>query len=133
MPASQPGLVACSTDQCRQHSRSMHAAAANAGDRCRSLRSDAARPPLAARVFFPRPPTHHCTTAPAAMKLPKYEGNDIQEASAQFTALMKEAEALVASSQTRITEIQVRCAGGRWGCQRRCPVCGWLLVNAARC
>lgn len=41
------------------------------------------------------------------MKLPKYEGNDIAEASAQFAALMKEAEGLVAASQARIVEIQV--------------------------
>ena len=45
------------------------------------------------------------------MKLPKYEGSDIAEASAQFAALQKEAEALVAQSQTRIAEIQARGAG----------------------
>lgn len=42
------------------------------------------------------------------MKLPKYEGPDLQEAKAQFTALHKEAEALVATSQKRMAEIEVR-------------------------
>lgn len=42
------------------------------------------------------------------MKLPKYEGTELQEATAQFAALQKEAEALVTSSQIRIAEIQVR-------------------------
>lgn len=41
------------------------------------------------------------------MKLPKYEGNEVAEATAQFAALQKEAEALVAASQSRIAEIQV--------------------------
>jgi hypothetical protein len=41
------------------------------------------------------------------MKLPKYEGPDLQEAKAQFTALHKEAEALVATSQKRMAEIEV--------------------------
>ena len=49
------------------------------------------------------------------MKLPKYEGNEVAEATAQFAALSKEAEALVAMSSTRITEIKVR-AAGRWLC-----------------
>ena len=56
-----------------------------------------------------------CTCPPAAMKLPKYEGNEVAEATAQFAALSKEAEALVAMSSTRITEIKVR-AAGRWLC-----------------
>ena len=43
----------------------------------------------------------------AAMKLPKYEGNDLADATAQFAALMKEADALVASSETRMQEIKV--------------------------
>ena len=43
----------------------------------------------------------------AAMKLPKYEGSDLADATAQFAALMKEADALVASSQTRMQEIKV--------------------------
>lgn len=41
-----------------------------------------------------------------SMKLPKYEGNEVAEATAQFAALQKEAEALVAASQSRIAEIQ---------------------------
>lgn len=49
------------------------------------------------------------------MKLPRYEGNDVAEAEAQFGALLKEAEALVASSQKRIVEIQVRLLASRAG------------------
>jgi F-type H+-transporting ATPase subunit d len=44
------------------------------------------------------------------MKLPKYEGPDLQEAKAQFTALHKEAEALVATSQKRMAEIEAEIA-----------------------
>ncbi|EFN57368.1 hypothetical protein CHLNCDRAFT_56064 [Chlorella variabilis] len=44
------------------------------------------------------------------MKLPKYEGTELQEATAQFAALQKEAEALVTSSQIRIAEIQTEIA-----------------------
>lgn len=46
------------------------------------------------------------------MKLPKYEGDDVAEASAQFAALQKEAEALVSASHSRIAEIKVRVGGG---------------------
>ena len=48
-----------------------------------------------------------CVCVCAAMKLPKYEGNDLADATAQFAALMKEADALVASSETRMQEIKV--------------------------
>lgn len=40
------------------------------------------------------------------MKVPKYEGSDIQDATAQFTALSKEAQAMVAASEARIAEIK---------------------------
>lgn len=40
------------------------------------------------------------------MKLPKFEGNHVAEANAQFAALLKEAEALEAASRTRVVEIQ---------------------------
>lgn len=53
------------------------------------------------------PPAPHL----AAMKLPKFEGNHVAEANAQFAALLKEAEALEAASRTRVVEIQV-CEGG---------------------
>lgn len=51
------------------------------------------------------------------MKLPKYEGNHVAEANAQFAAMLKDAEALEAASQKRIVEIQVRGLG--WGAHRR--------------
>ncbi|PSC76047.1 ATP synthase subunit mitochondrial [Micractinium conductrix] len=41
-----------------------------------------------------------------SMKLPKYDGKDVEEAQAKFTALMSEAEALVGASQSRIAEIK---------------------------
>ncbi|KAL4859752.1 Cytochrome P450 710A2 [Chlorella vulgaris] len=40
------------------------------------------------------------------MKLPTYEGNDIDEAATQFAELQKEAEQLVAFSKNRIVEIE---------------------------
>lgn len=62
------------------------------------------------------------------MKLPTYEGNDIEEAATQFAELQKEAEQLVAFSKNRIVEIEV---GGEeitlachlpacWGTDKRC-------------
>lgn len=41
-----------------------------------------------------------------SMKLPEYEGTEVQDAAAQFESLLKEAEALVAHSEQRAKEIQ---------------------------
>ena len=61
------------------------------------------------------------------MKLPKYEGSDVQDASAQFSALMKEAEAMVASSQVRAAPAAV----GRQ--PARASPSAALRVVSARC
>lgn len=57
------------------------------------------------------------------MQLPKYEGSDLADATAQFATLMKDADALVAASQIRVKEIQVGAhppqpAGGQAGGQQ---------------
>lgn len=72
------------------------------------------------------PAPHH-----AAMKLPKFEGNHVAEANAQFAALLKEAEALEAASRTRVVEIQVWEGGGNDGAgvvrSKKC----WTVAAAA--
>lgn len=44
----------------------------------------------------------------AAMKLPSYEGDEVAQAQAQFNEILKQAQALQASSSARIEEIKAK-------------------------
>lgn len=69
---------------------------------------------------------------PAAMKLPTYQGNEQEEAKAQFAAIIKEAEALVAHSAQRSKEIQAEIKSIQVGAGRRRRRAGWGGGGAGR-